>query len=49
MGAATVLVDGSIVMRICINEVSLGAEFLEDAVADDAGGAVGAVDTDFEI
>ena len=34
MGAATVLVDSSIVMRICINEVSLGAKFLENAVAD---------------
>ena len=49
MGATTVLVDGGIVTRVCINEVSLGAEFLEDAVADDAGGAVGAVETDFEI
>ncbi len=49
MGAATVLVDGGIIMRVYINEVSLGAEFLENAVADDAGGAVGAVETDFEI
>ena len=49
MGAATVLVDGSIVMRVCINEVSFGAEFLKNTVADDAGGAIGAVDTDFEI
>lgn len=49
MGAATVLVDGSIVMRICVNEVSFGAEFLENTVANDAGGAVGAIETDFEI
>lgn len=49
MSAATVLVDGSIVMRICVNEVSFGAEFLENAVADDAGGTISAIDTDFEI
>ena len=49
MGATTVLVDGSIVMRICINEVSFGAELLENTVTNDTSCAVGAVDTDFEI
>ena len=49
MGATTVLVDGGIIMRVCINEVGLGAEFFKNTVADDAGGAVGTVDADFEI
>ena len=49
MGAATVLVDDGIIMRVCINEVSLGAEFLENTVADDASSAVGTVNADFEI
>ena len=43
MGAATALVDGGIIMRICINEVSLGAEFFKNTVADDAGGAISTV------
>ena len=43
MGAATVLVDGGVIARVCINEVGLGAEFLENTVADDAGGAISTV------
>ena len=52
VGAATFFVNFSIVAFVGVDEVDFGAELFEDSFADDAGGTVGAVETDvktFEI
>ena len=49
MSAAAVFVDFGVVFGVGVDEGGSGAEFLENCVADDGGGAVGAVNGEIEV
>ncbi len=49
MGAATIVVDFSIVTCVGVDNLGFCAEIIKNSFADNTGGAIGAVDADFEV